>query len=117
MSSQAVDASIPVLDLRKIGRTFGEEPAVHALIDVDLRVERGDWLAITGPSGAGKSTLLNLLGCLDHPTSGEYFVDGIDVSGLSDRQRAGLRSHPAALLPIAIAARSPRAFQEKSRWC
>ena len=82
----------PVLQLSKIGRQFGSEPAVHALVDIDLRVERGDWLAITGPSGAGKSTLLNILGCLDHPTTGRYCIDGIDTSKLSDRERAGLRS-------------------------
>src|SRR5262249_32973117 len=65
---------------------------VHALVDVDLRVRRGDWLAVTGPSGAGKSTLLNIIGCLDRPTSGSYFIDGINTTKLSDRQRAGLRS-------------------------
>ena len=81
-----------VLELRKIGRTYGTEPAVHALTDIDLSLERGDWLSITGPSGAGKSTLLNIIGCLDRPTSGTYFVDGIDTTTLSDDERAGLRS-------------------------
>lgn len=82
----------PVLELCKVGKTYGSEPAVHALVDVDLVVERGEWLSITGPSGAGKSTLLNVLGCLDHATSGTYLFDGIDTSTLSDRERAGLRS-------------------------
>jgi macrolide transport system ATP-binding/permease protein len=59
---------------------------------VDLRLERGEWLAITGPSGAGKSTLLHVIGCLDRPTSGTYRIDGIDTAGLTDAQRAGLRS-------------------------
>lgn len=81
-----------VLDLKKVGRQFGSEPAVYALIDVDLRLERGEWLGITGPSGAGKSTLLNVIGCLDRPTTGSYFFDGIDASKLSDKERAGLRS-------------------------
>jgi macrolide transport system ATP-binding/permease protein len=81
-----------VLELNKIGRQFGSEPAVHALIDVDLQLEPGEWLAITGPSGAGKSTLLNVIGCLDHPTSGSYFFEGIDTATLSDKERAGLRS-------------------------
>src|SRR3954463_2654868 len=86
------NSTIPVLELTKVGKTYGSEPAVHALVDVDLVVERGEWLSITGPSGAGKSTLLNVLGCLDHATSGTYLFDGIDTSTLSDRQRAGLRS-------------------------
>src|SRR3954447_10625622 len=86
------NSTVPVLELTKVGRTYGSEPAVHALVDVDLVVERGEWLSITGPSGAGKSTLLNVLGCLDHATSGTYLFDGIDTSTLSDRQRAGLRS-------------------------
>ena len=81
-----------VLELRKIGRQYGTEPAVHALVDIDLSLYRGDWLAVTGPSGAGKSTLLNIIGCLDQPTSGRYFIDGIETTTLTDKQRAGLRS-------------------------
>ncbi len=81
-----------VLELNKVGRQFGSEPAVHALVDVDLSLEPGEWLAITGPSGAGKSTLLHIIGCLDRPTSGGYFFEGIDTATLSDKERAGLRS-------------------------
>ena len=81
-----------VLELRGIGRQYGTEPAVHALVDIDLSLYRGDWLSITGPSGAGKSTLLNIIGCLDTPTSGQYLIDGIDTTSLSDDERAGLRS-------------------------
>jgi macrolide transport system ATP-binding/permease protein len=81
-----------VLELDRVCRTFGSDPAVHALVDVDLKLERGAWLSITGPSGSGKSTLLNIIGCLDHPTSGGYKLDGIDTGKLSDNQRAGLRS-------------------------
>ena len=81
-----------VIELRKVGRDFGSEPVVQALIDVDLTLQRGDWLAITGPSGAGKSTLLNIVGCLDQPTRGTYLIDGIDTTRLSDDERAGLRS-------------------------
>src|SRR6476646_5332476 len=86
------NSDIPVLELCKVGKTYGSEPAAHALVDVDLVLERGEWLSITGPSGAGKSTLLNVLGCLDHASSGVYLFDGIDTAKLSDRQRAGLRS-------------------------
>lgn len=82
----------PVLELNKVGRQFGSELTVQALVDVDLHVAPGEWLAITGPSGAGKSTLLNVIGCLDRPTSGKYFFEGIDTATLSDRERAGLRS-------------------------
>lgn len=82
-----------VVELTKVCRTYGSDPAVHALADVDLTLEQGEWLAITGPSGAGKSTLLHIMGCLDHPTSGTYRIDGIDTSRLSDRQRAGLRGN------------------------
>jgi macrolide transport system ATP-binding/permease protein len=81
-----------VLELDQVCRQFGSEPAVHALIDVDLDLGPGEWLAITGPSGAGKSTLLNVIGCLDRPTSGGYYFDGIDVAALSEDERAGLRS-------------------------
>ncbi len=92
MSTQDLAPSPPVLDLRKVWRQYGAEPVVQALVDVDLRVERGEWLAITGPSGAGKSTLLHVIGCLDRPTSGSYLIDGIDTAKLSDDQRAALRS-------------------------
>jgi macrolide transport system ATP-binding/permease protein len=81
-----------VLELIKVSRQYGTEPAVHALVDIDLSLYLGEWLCITGPSGAGKSTLLNILGCLDRPTSGTYLVDGIDTTQLTDGERAGLRS-------------------------
>ncbi len=81
-----------VLELHKVCRHFGIVPGVRALVDVDLQLEPGEYLAITGPSGAGKSTLLHVIGCLDRPTSGSYFFEGVDTAKLSDRQRAGLRS-------------------------
>jgi macrolide transport system ATP-binding/permease protein len=92
MITQDLNTTHRVLELQKVSKQYGSEPAVHALIDVDLSLDRGDFLSITGPSGAGKSTLLNILGCLDHPTSGSYFIDGIDTAKLTDKQRAGLRS-------------------------
>jgi ABC-type lipoprotein export system ATPase subunit len=62
-----------------------------ALREVNLTIERGDFMAIVGPSGSGKSTLLNVLGCLDEQTSGTYLMDGIDVASLTDSERAALR--------------------------
>jgi putative ABC transport system ATP-binding protein len=66
---------------------------VEALRGVNLKVESGDFLAILGPSGSGKSTILNLIGALDKPTSGKLFIDGVDVSTLSDNQLSDLRRH------------------------
>src|SRR6266511_5428640 len=91
MASQA-KTNGHVLELKGVGREFGNEPVVHALVDVHLSLEAGEWLAITGPSGAGKSPLLHILGCLDRPSSGEYFFEGINTASLSDEERAGLRS-------------------------
>ena len=81
----------PVVELRNLSRTFDTEPPVYALRAVDLVVQRGEWVAIVGPSGSGKSTLLNVLGLLDRPTEGSYFLDGFDVGSLSDGKRASLR--------------------------
>jgi macrolide transport system ATP-binding/permease protein len=87
-----VIAQPPVIELHGVGRRFGTDPPLDALIDVDLQVHRGEWLSIVGPSGSGKSTLLNILGLLDAQTAGMYRFNGIDVSSLRDQQRAGLRS-------------------------
>ena len=65
---------------------------VHALRGLNLEVPRGQFLAILGASGSGKSTLMNIIGCLDRPTSGQYFLDGNDVSQLSRRALAGVRN-------------------------
>jgi putative ABC transport system ATP-binding protein len=92
---QVANAPVPgaaVIELQGIGRTFGTDPPVVALHDVNLKVPHGDSVAIVGPSGSGKSTLLNVLGCLDTPTSGTYLFEGIDVGALDDGERAVLRA-------------------------
>ncbi|GGT17083.1 ABC transporter ATP-binding protein [Nonomuraea spiralis] len=81
----------PVIELTGVCRHFSTDPPVRALDNVDLRVERGDYLAIIGPSGSGKSTLLNVLGLLDSPSSGSYRLDGIETTTLGDGARTRLR--------------------------
>lgn len=83
--------SFPVVELNQLQRTFPGNPPVEALKPTDLVINDGDYVAIAGPSGSGKSTLLHLIGLLDQPTSGTYKLDGIDVSELSEVERAGLR--------------------------
>jgi ABC-type lipoprotein export system ATPase subunit len=82
----------PIVSLLGVGRTFGDGAPVVALSEVDLEVDVGEWVAVVGASGSGKTTLLNIIGCLDRPTTGSYRLEGMDVAGLSDPQRAGLRS-------------------------
>lgn len=83
----------PLIDLRGITKVYkmGTEE-VHALGGVDIRIMPNEYVAIMGPSGSGKSTLMNIIGCLDTPTDGEYFLNGRDVSHLSDNQLAAIRN-------------------------
>ena len=74
-------------------KIYGKDSVqVTALQDVNIQIEKGEFVSIMGPSGSGKSTLMNILGCLDRPTQGRYFLDGQDVSELDRTQRAHLRS-------------------------
>lgn len=82
-----------IIELQHIRRDFivGEE-TVHALRGVTFTIHKGEFVTIMGTSGSGKSTLLNTLGCLDTPTSGEYFLDGVSVRTMSKSKRAVLRN-------------------------
>ncbi len=83
-----------IIETRQLTKTFYiGDIAVHALRCVDLTVEKGEMVVIMGASGSGKSTLMNLLGCLDKATSGEYFLDGVDVSILTKDEYADIRNH------------------------
>ena len=75
--------------ISKVFRT--EEVETHALINVSLEVKKGEFVAIMGPSGCGKSTLLNILGLLDRPTDGQYFLDGKDMCALTEKERNVIR--------------------------
>ncbi|MCT9868041.1 ABC transporter ATP-binding protein/permease [Paenarthrobacter aurescens] len=79
----------PILSLRGVNRGF---PGTKALVDVDLDIHEGEFVAIVGPSGSGKSTLLNVLGLLDTPTSGAYWIRGVNVADLDGRARADRRA-------------------------
>jgi len=86
MSNWVIEAT----DLKKIYQMG--EVEVHALRGLSVQIERGEVISIMGPSGSGKSTLMNIIGCLDRPTSGEYFLDGERVSELDDDQLASIRN-------------------------
>ncbi|HEY2581065.1 MAG TPA: ABC transporter ATP-binding protein [Mucilaginibacter sp.] len=83
----------PLITLKDIGRKYviGTE-IIHALKSVSLSINKGEFVALMGPSGSGKSTLMNILGCLDTPTKGEYWLNGINVSHMTDNELAEVRN-------------------------
>lgn len=82
-----------IITMNSVEKSYHMGPnIVHALANVSLSVHQGDFLAIVGPSGSGKSTLMNIIGCLDHPDSGEYVLEGHYVNKLKDRELAVIRN-------------------------
>ena len=83
----------PIIEIQNMYKIYNPGPnAVHAIDGVSLKVERGEFLAIVGQSGSGKSTFINMLGCLDVPTSGHYFLNGEDVAGYNSRELSVIRN-------------------------
>lgn len=83
-----------IIEVRNLRKEFHMgDITVHALKGINLQIKEGEFVAIMGTSGSGKSTMLNILGCLDQPTSGEYFLDGISMGQLSKNELAALRNH------------------------
>lgn len=82
-----------LIELKNISKTYGKGDAlIYALNDISLKIEKGELVAIMGPSGSGKSTMLNILGCLDNPSNGHYFLDGNEIKDMSDSSLATIRS-------------------------
>ena len=83
-----------LIDIRNLYKIYneGKESEVRALDGVTLTIDRGEFVAIIGQSGSGKSTLMNILGCLDIPSYGDYHLDGVDVTELSDKQLSHIRN-------------------------
>ena len=85
-------SSAPLVELAGVTKFYGDEVRQRALSDVNLKLERGEFVALIGRSGSGKSTLLNLLGLLDRPSSGRVILGGVDTTGMGDRELTGLRA-------------------------
>ena len=82
-----------LIELKGINKTYKNgDQELRVLKDIDLEVEKGEFVAIMGPSGSGKSTLMNVIGLLDRPTSGDYFLDGQEVGNLSEKKLAHVRN-------------------------
>lgn len=90
--SDVLDDAAVVLEVRELARVFPGPPDVVAVQPCSFRIRAGEFVAVTGASGSGKTTLLSLLGLLDVPTAGEYWLDGVDVAHLSDQDRSTVRA-------------------------
>jgi putative ABC transport system ATP-binding protein len=85
---------MPIIQINQVTKDYPlGNTTVHALRGIDLKIDEGAFMSIVGPSGSGKTTLLNIIGCIDHATSGQVILEGHDLSTLSDDQRTDLRLH------------------------
>ena len=83
----------PLIEVKNVYKIYNPgENEVHALDGISVSINRGEFVAIVGHSGSGKSTFMNMLGCLDTPTSGEYFLDGVNVANMSDDELSDIRN-------------------------
>jgi len=84
-----------LLELKNVYKIYGD---LHALHDVNLKVEKGEWLAIMGPSGSGKSTMMNIIGCMDKPAKGEVLLDGVDIAKENAKNLTTIRRDKIGLI-------------------
>lgn len=84
-----------LLELQNVYKIYGD---LHALDDVNLKIEEGEWVAIMGPSGSGKSTVMNIIGCMDKPTKGKVLLDGVDIANETSRGLTEIRRDKIGLI-------------------
>ena len=84
-----------LLELKNVYKIYGD---LHALDNVNMKIDQGEWVAIMGPSGSGKSTAMNIIGCMDKPTSGEVLLDGQNIANLSRRELTEIRRDKIGLI-------------------
>ncbi|MDR1419093.1 MAG: ABC transporter ATP-binding protein [Treponema sp.] len=84
-----------LLELKNVSKNYG---SLAALKDIQLSVRRGEWLAIMGPSGSGKTTMMNIIGCMDRPSAGDVLLDGVNISGESNRNLTAVRRDKIGLI-------------------